>query len=201
MTAPEERFAAELREALEGRPEDERKVLLVGVLNRYVRTRALLVGGALVEFYTAGAYRTGDVDVLTDREEVKPLLLGAGFRREGRVFVNEEIGLVVDPLSKPPRPTETVVVLKVRGYDIPAVSPEDAIVDRLLAAKFWSSRTDWEQAVLLIEAQRRRLDKRQLRRKAKANQVEDALDDLLRRLRPGRRSSRGRGRGKPPRNL
>lgn len=173
-------FLEELRAALDGRPREERKVLLVGVLNRHLPKgrRAVLVGGALVEFYTTGAYVTGDVDVVGDREDIVPLLEGAGFERTGRVFSHSDLDLVADVAGRFLRKTETVVEMEVRGYVVPMVTVEDAVVDRLLAAKYWDSRTDWEQALLLFTAHRERLDRGSLKRKAGANEVEDWLGFL-----------------------
>ncbi len=165
-------------------------MLLVGVLNRHLPEgrQAVLVGGALVEFLTDGAYITGDVDVIGDADSILPLLEAAGFEREGRVYVRPDLGLVVDVAGDSLRRGESVIVIEFEGYRVPAVTLEDAIVDRLLAAKFWRSATDREQAFLLLRSHRGDVDRAALRGKARTNEV----GDLLRRL------ERETGTGRPP---
>jgi len=173
-------FAQELRTALRGLPERDMKIVFVGVLNRHLPKgqRAVLVGGALVELYTDGAYVTGDVDLIGDSGYIGPLLLSAGFRRSGRHYVEPKLGLAVEVAGRSLRHTETVQYVEFRGYDVPVVSVEDAVVDRLLGAKFWKSQTDWEQAILLFAAWRSRLNVEVLRDKARANEVDDFLREL-----------------------
>lgn len=184
-------FAAELGGALADCPPDQRKYVLVGVLNRHLpRARqVVLVGGAAVELYTAGAYVTGDVDLIGDRESVGPLLEAAGFRRVDRLYVLEDAGLAVDLVGPSQRRGETTTELTIRGLAVRVVTVEDAIVDRLLAAEYWKSRTDWEQAVLLYEAHAARLHRQILEDRARANDVEEALRRLIGEI---------RARGKPP---
>jgi len=174
-------FARELEAALRGRPRDERKLLLVGVLNKHLPEgrEAVLVGGALVEFYTSGGYVTGDVDLIGDRDAIVPLLEAAGFAKSARTWWNTDLELVVDIAGRDLRRTEDVVRVEFAGYSIPTVSLEDLIVDRLLAAKYWKSRTDWEQAMLLLRAHRGRVDPSALKRKAGLNDVGDWLQHLF----------------------
>src|SRR5207247_761693 len=61
----------------------------------------------------------------------------------------------------------------------------DLIVDRLVAAKYWKSRTDWEQAVLLLRAHQNRVDSASLERKAGQNDVADWLENLIRAIEAG----------------
>lgn len=188
----EESFAAELARSLADCPIEERKMVFVGVLNRHLprRREAILVGGSLVEFYTSRAYVSGDVDLIGDRDAILELLTAARFERTGRVFVQEELALVADVVGSTLRPWERVRHFEIRGYRVPAVTPEDAIVDRLLADKFWDSRTDWEQAVLLLGALEGRLDMAVLEENARANNVADRLSDIISQVATGRSPSR-----------
>jgi len=174
-------FVGELERALAHCPPGERKFVFVGVLNRHLprRSQAVLVGGGAVELYTAGAYVTGDVDLVGDRESILPLLEAAGFRRVDRLFMREDLELAVDLVGLDLRSGETVKETVVRGYNVPTVSREDVIVDRLLAAEYWKSRTDWEQAVLLYQAHQSTLDRTTLEARARANGVEGKLKDLI----------------------
>ena len=173
-------FAQRLEAALRGRPRDERKMLFVGVLNKELPEgrEAVLVGGALVEFYTSGGYVTGDLDIIGDRDAIIPLLESAGFSKSGRTWWNTDLELVVDIAGRDLRRTETIVRVVFEGFTIPTVSLEDLIVDRLLAATYWKSATDWEQAVLLLRAHRSRVNMTALKQKAAANDVRDALKEL-----------------------
>lgn len=182
-------FTRELTRALADCAPSERKFVFVGVLNRHLpRGRAVLVGGGAVELYTAGAYVTGDVDLVGDREEILLLLEAAGFEREDRLFIHEAFELAVDIVGTTLRPTETIEYEEVRGYRVPIVSLEDAIVDRLLATEYWRSSTDWEQAKLLLGAHYDRVDRRSLEGKARRNDVEGKLRDLLDALSAARRT-------------
>lgn len=171
----------ELEERLAGRSAPDRRALFVGILNKHLPTgvRAVLVGGALVEFYTRGLYVTGDVGLVSDKEPVRQVLRGAGFEEQGRYLFRDDLGIVAEVPSRWSRPTEVVVEAKFEGYAIPMVTVEDAIVDRLLAAQYWRSSTDWEQAILLFGAQRASIDLVTLREKAKRNQVREILEELL----------------------
>ena len=79
----------------------------------------------------------------------------------------------------PGRVAESVETVRFEGLDVPVVSLEDSITDRLLAAKFWRSDQDWEQALLLFRVNASRVNEATLEAKAKANDV----DDLAKRLR------------------
>ena len=173
-------FVRELGGALRGRPRDERKMVFVGVLNKHLPEgrEAVLVGGALVEFYTSGSYVTGDLDIVGNRDGIMPLLESAGFTKSARTWWNTDLELVVDIVGRDLRKTEDVVRVEFAGFTIPTVSLEDLIVDRLLAAKHWKSRTDWEQAILLLRAHASRVDTSALKRKAQLNDVADWLKHL-----------------------
>lgn len=177
-------FADELEKALAKCPPGQRKFVFVGVLNQHLprHRRAVLVGGAAVELYTDGAYRTGDVDLIGDHESILPLLEVARFHRVDRLFMREDLELAVDIVGLGQRRGETNVELDIHGYKVLTVSVEDAIVDRLLAAEYWKSATDWEQAVLLYEAHKDTLDRMVLEDRARANDVERTLMDMIARV-------------------
>jgi len=174
-------FAQELERALAECPPGQRKFVFVGVLNLHLprQRRVVLVGGAAVEVYTSGAYVTGDVDLIGEREFLSPFLDAAGFRRVDRLFLREDLELAVDVVGLDQRPGETNIELEIHGYKVLTVSVEDAIVDRLLAAEYWKSKTDWEQAVLLYEAHRATLNGEVLKERARANDVERTLADMI----------------------
>ena len=57
----------------------------------------ILVGGAALEFYTAGGYATADVDLaMTTSEEVHEVFAALGFEREGRYWHHAELDLLFE---------------------------------------------------------------------------------------------------------
>lgn len=181
MAGTPERFARELRERVEDRPHPKRKLVLVGLLAKHLPegARAVLVGGSVVEFYTSGGYTTADVDLVGDTAPIAEFLTAAGFEQDGRFFTNTTLELLVEVPGTFLRDTEEVEDVRFEDLTVPMVRLEDLLVDRLLAARFWESTTDWEQAVLVASAHRHRLDLEALREKARANDVEDTLAELL----------------------
>lgn len=152
----------------------------VEVLNAYLPgdQEAILVGGALVEFLTGGAYTTGDVDLIGDRDAIGELLVGAGFEDSGRHFVQDDLGIVVEVVARHPEPGDTIVDVEHRGRTFPAWSIEDLIVDRLAAWAHWGSATDWEQARLLHDGLRDDIDEQLIEDKAATYRVREALEEL-----------------------
>lgn len=159
----------------------DRKLVFLGLLNRRLQPgqKAILVGGSLVEFYTDGAFQSKDIDLVGDRDAVRPYLLAVGFAEDPRGFEHAELDLIVDMTSKPLRDMEHVVNVRFQDLDVPMVTVEDAIIDRLLAAKYWRSSTDWEQAIVLYAAHQERVSMSDLRDKARHERVEDTLERLV----------------------
>jgi hypothetical protein len=139
------------------------------------------VGGAAVELYTRGAYVTGDLDFVG---EVPPAVDGAlkeaGFLKKGRHYVHEEGEIFLEFPGRSMRPGELTAEVKVGRYTVLAVSPEDALVDRLAAWLFWRSAADGVNAFFLHEAQKAFLDPRRLARRAREERVSAALSSLKR---------------------
>lgn len=176
-----ESLKAALERQAPSRALSDRKLLLLGLINERLggRERAVLVGGSLVEFYTVGQYQSGDIDLVGPRARIAKLLTDAGFKEEARYLYRDDLGLVVEVPDSHLRPTETVVKFEFEGLPVYMVSLEDAIVDRLLAAKYWRSATDREQAILLLTGHLKRIDRAVLRKKAAANEVDDLLGELM----------------------
>lgn len=174
-------FREELEDRLEGRSPPERRLLFVGLLERYLREvgqGVVLVGGGAVELYSSGAYTTADVDLVGPTSAVASLLEPAGFARDGRYFTDPDLELVVEVPGNDLRETEEVVEVEYEDLVVPVVSPEDVLVDRLLAAKFWESPTDRKQAVVLYAAHEDRFHREALEEKAEANDVLDTLEEV-----------------------
>lgn len=170
----------QLASRLDGETGARRRLLLVALLDRALGDagRVVLVGGGAVEAYTNGAYTTADTDLLAPRAALAPLLERAGFTRRGRYYVLAEPQVLLEIPGEGLEADQDVLVLDVDGLQAPVLSPEDLIADRLAAAKFWGSMTDWEQAVLLRIALQDVLRLDALRAKAEREEVEDLLPEL-----------------------
>lgn len=177
---PAEDFEEVLHETLSDLSSPDRTPIFVALLNERLPedSHVVLVGGGLVELLSDGMYTTGDVDLVGGGDHVGGLLEGAGFKSEGRHYVHPDLGLAVDLVGPRLEQDQSEIVIEYKGYKVPALTIEDLIVDRLNAAKHWDSETDWEQAVLIYEVHRDRLDRERLEEKAAYNDVQDVLKEL-----------------------
>ena len=150
---------ARLRAELEPR---RRRLLALGLLTERLAKRGIepiLVGGAALEFYTAGGYATTDVDLaMTASKEVHAVFAALGFEREGRYWHHAELDLLFEapapaglPGEDSPR-TET----SVDGLRIVVIGIEDLLIDRLRAWVHWNSDEDgrWVRRLAFLYSER-----------------------------------------------
>lgn len=139
----------------------------------------VLVGGAAVELYTHGAYRTGDLDFVGEVvDDVRAKLEKAGFRRRGRHWVHEESRTFIElPASWFDSPVR-VWDIRFGDWNVRALSPEDVLVDRLAAWKFWSVVADGVNAFLVWRDRSEEMDHERLESRAAKEHVADALEAL-----------------------
>jgi hypothetical protein len=141
----------------------------------------VLVGGAVVELLTGGAYVTGDLDFVGSvPTSVAQALAAAGFERGGRHWVHEPGQVYLEFPSTSLDPDEVAVLLEVEGLRLLAISPEDLLAERLGAWKHWRSAVDGVNAWLLLREQASALDHGRLQARCEALGAGDALDALLR---------------------
>lgn len=173
-------FAKDLRHALDGKTGYERKIVLVRVLNRHMPPHAevILVGGSLLEVYTAGDLSSRDVDVLGPRDLIVRLVEGAGFVKGGRTWWSQEHDLVIDVVGADLGKNWHRSNYVGPAGRIPVASMEDALVDRLNSAKHWRDPDDWERSVIFWATNRERFDMDRLRQRAKEEEVDDWLARL-----------------------
>lgn len=163
----------------------ERRLLFVGVLSRAVEAAGwqapVIVGGNAVEFYTAGDYATVDIDLVAAQEPLAQILPAWGFRREGRHWIDDELGLVVEAPGSQLEPSSAERVLKVEvgGYVARVLGIEDLIVDRLAACVHWRHEESCEWARALIGAHGSRIDMGYLRARAADECMGERLEKLL----------------------
>jgi hypothetical protein len=118
----------------------------------------VLVGGAVVAIYTAGRYRSGDLDLVNannrDESIIKESLGLLGFRKSGKHFQHPLCPhLFVDFLHPPVsigsdqriEPREVGVEETV----IRILSPTDCVKDRLASYIYFNARECLDQAVLV----------------------------------------------------
>jgi len=163
----------------------ERRLRFAALLASELRaseTEFVIVGGSAIEFYTRGDYTTGDVDVVyTGHADVGRLLLAWRFIRQGRIWLNEGLGIVLD-FVKPPYTgdlTRTQVLETAYG-SIRLAALEDLIVKRLASAKHWRRPGDADHAQLLAAGYEERIEWAYVERLAAEYDVEDLLAVLRR---------------------
>lgn len=140
----------------------------------------VLVGGAVVELLTGGAYVTGDLDFVgTVPASVARALAAAGFERHGRHWVHEDGQVYLEFPGSSLDPRETTVRLQLEGFDLLVISPEDLVAERLGAWKHWRSSVDGVNAWLLLRAMGPSLDLGRLRSRCEQVEAPAALDALL----------------------
>ncbi len=119
----------------------------------------VLVGGAAVELYTAGAYTTGDIDLVGSvGRRVQRRLGEAGFERHGRHWIHEAAQVFVEFPGSALGAGETAVWIDVEGQRVRVISAEDLLVDRLGGWEHWRSSVDGVNAFLVWGAVRDTVD-------------------------------------------
>ena len=161
MTATVEDESALARLRAESEPR-RRRLLALGLLTQRLAKHGIepiLVGGAAVEFYTAGGYATADVDLaMTASKEVHEAFAALGFVSEGRYWHHAELDLLFEapapaglPGEDAPR-TET----DIDGLRIVVIGIEDLLIDRLRAWVHWKSQEDgrWTRRLAFLYSDR-----------------------------------------------
>ena len=159
MESEDESALARLRAESEPR---RRRLLALGLLTQRLAKHGIepiLVGGAAVEFYTAGGYATADVDLaMTASKEVHEAFAALGFEREGRYWHHAELDLLFEapapaglPGEDAPR-TET----DIDGLRIVVIGVEDLLIDRLRTWVHWKSQEDgrWTRRLAFLYSDR-----------------------------------------------
>jgi hypothetical protein len=110
-----------------------------------------VVGGSAIEIYTAGQYTSGDIDIVSSKSErLRAALRSWGFGREGRVWISEDLRLVVDLVRSPYTGSAERTTLMTTPYGpVRLAAIEDLLVKRLASAKHWKQPGDLKHAMLL----------------------------------------------------
>ena len=148
-----------------------------------------LVGGAAVELYTDGAYRTGDLDFVgVVTAAVAQRLEDAGFERRGRHWIHERHRLFLEFPDNTLARGDTAATIRVGCTPVVVIGLEELIVDRLAAWQFWRSEIDGYSAWLLWSSGDNRPNLGRLHVLAERSETSVALDSLIAfaRTHPGR---------------
>ena len=162
MAAGEDENASALaRLKAESEPR-RRRLLALGLLTQRLAKHGIepiLVGGAALEFYTAGGYATTDVDLaMAISKEVHEVFAALGFERAGRYWHHAELDLLFEapapaglPGEDAPR-TET----EIDGLRMVVIGIEDLLIDRLRAWVHWRSDEDgrWTRRLAFLYSER-----------------------------------------------
>jgi excisionase family DNA binding protein len=165
----------------------EKKLLFMGVLTEQLQKKGILpvvVGGSAVEFYTAGGYATGDIDIAAPTKPVDEVLKGWDFRREGRYWLNEKLGILIEaPVSfLEAEKLKKLSEIEVDELKVYMIGIEDIIVDRLSAYVHWKSQDDRLWAKELIALHWEEMDWDYLRKNAETEDVLSALETIRREI-------------------
>jgi excisionase family DNA binding protein len=162
----------------------ERRLRLVSLLATGVValgwSAPVIVGGFAVQYYTAGDYRTLDIDLVGASEPVAQVLESWGFVREGRHWYDAELKFAIEVPGGQldPHERERVFGIRVAGIDAYILGLEDMIIDRLNACVHWTDAESCRWAkVMIVSAPE--LDVAYLRERAKADLLVEKLDEML----------------------
>ena len=178
--------------------ETERRLYFAAILREacgILPENFVVVGGSAIEIYTIGRYSSGDIDIVTDDgPRVQTVLLRWEFERVSRIWVNEDLGLVVD-LVKPPYTgsAEKTTLMPTPFGQVRLAAVEDLFVKRLISTKFWKVPGDIEHAKMLALSFDGTMDWNYIESYARREDVLDLVIQMRAALRK-RAGSKGPGR-------
>lgn len=169
----------------------KKRAMFSAILSKEIMDRGgrppILVGGIALEIYTQGSYTTGDIDLKADRGLLEIILTQWNFKKSGRLWFNSELDIYIDWLGEgldegkeAEVRVNTVIVGK--NLEVRVISIEDLIIDRLNAAKWWDDKDSLMWSIVLVSVKRELgevLDLEYLRKRAKAEDLEDLLNKIL----------------------
>ena len=161
-----------------------RRLIALGALTARLAPEGhepILVGGCALELYTEGGYTTGDVDLaLGHGPQVDAAFADLGFRREGRFWLRDDLGLVFEAPAPAGLPGETAprTELSVDGLRVVVLGLEDLFIDRLRAWVHWQSSEDRRWAARLLKLHAERVDWSYLEEKLEPADEARALAEL-----------------------
>lgn len=150
-----------------------------------LESRPVLVGGAAVELYSGGAYRTGDLDFVGSLgKDAARRLEEVGFQKQGRHWVHEEQRIFLEFPGTALEKGDDAALIQVGEHSVLVIGLEELIVNRLDAWQLWRSEVDGVNAFRLARSSGSGIDWSRLRELAELREVSQALDALERFVAP-----------------
>lgn len=152
---------------------------------------AVLVGGTVVEYYTAGEYTTGDIDMVLpplEKREVEKVMQELGFERfeDYRHWLHPKIPVPVEfppgPLQIGHLPVQEVNEIEIGEVKLKILKVEDILLDRLIMAQEWKDFQAKAQSEMLMIAHYVEIDWPYLHRKASSLKVLQLLQKIQKRV-------------------
>ena len=167
-----------LSQAIARQQQLERQLCLAAAISAAFEERgapAVLVGGTVVEFYTAGGYTTADIDMVLpplEKKEIETVMEELGLVRSGdyRHWSHPQIPF---PVEFPPGPllighlvVGDVSEIEIEGTKLKILKVEDILLDRMVMAQKWDDLQAQVQAEMLMYAHYDEMDWPYIRRQA-----------------------------------
>jgi len=152
---------------------------------------AVLVGGTVVEYYTAGEYTTGDIDMVLpplEKREVEKVMQELGFERfeDYRHWLHPKIPVPVEfppgPLQIGHLPVQEVNEIEIGEVKLKILKVEDILLDRLIMAQEWKDLQAQAQSEMLMIAHYVEIDWPYLHQKASSLKVLQLLQKIQKRV-------------------
>jgi len=152
---------------------------------------AVLVGGTVVEYYTAGEYTTGDIDMVLpplEKREVEKVMQELGFERfeDYRHWLHPKIPVPVEfppgPLQIGHLPVQEVNEIEIGEVKLKILKVEDILLDRLIMAQEWKDLQAKAQSEMLMIAHYVEIDWPYLHQKASSLKVLQLLQKIQKRV-------------------
>ncbi len=159
-----DRFQELLNRAAAKQDKLEKQIYVAAVISGAFEEKGfsvVLVGGTVVEYYTAGEYTTADIDMVLpplEKNEVEMIMRRLGFERfeDYRHWLHPHIPI---PVEFPPGPLQIghLLVQEVNEIEIEKIRLkilriEDILLDRLIMAQEWKDLQAQVQAEMLMFA-------------------------------------------------
>lgn len=167
----------------------KRRAMLASIVSKEIEDRGfdrpIIVGGEALEIYSSGHFTTGDIDIKAPLNALEEILIEMNFVKKQGFFYHPELEVGFDWLGANMDEGEeaekrTVDILIQKGLKLRLVSPEDLIIDRLNASKWWKDTDSYVQAEFLLQIKSPPdLDLDYLKKRANEEDLEDILEKLL----------------------
>ncbi|MFC2149294.1 UbiD family decarboxylase [Candidatus Auribacterota bacterium] len=143
--------------------------------------KPILIGGCALEYYSFGGYTTGDVDLaLPHVKAVEKVFEGLGFKNKGRYWTHDRYDLMIEaPTSNIAGETANLTEVQIDGMKCFIIGVEDLIIDRLNSYVYWKWEDDGRWVKRLIELNKKILDVKYLKKRAKEEGTIKSLEKIL----------------------